>query len=303
MKRTLTTAFFVGFSSLAFAAQTLTYAVPVGTVSQYKTLSVNQTSFNDVTVSNEDGTPVKKVFQDALTAGFKDFNSTTSASVTETVREILTDGTRMVDAVNSATVETKSGTISIPTQTLKFLTTTAYLANGQVQLQALTYDRSSLPSSLTDAMIDSLEQDLKTSLSSPKPSGYGQTYEVNQPVLSNYKLEHSGFGQIQTQVNLTRTLTTIGTQGQLEFQIQTNTDAYTAKLEFQALPDMVSEYEFPASTTTSTERYLADGRLEHSKSQSNGTYKFKTSLKLLDQKIVISGTATLELETSSDLVL
>lgn len=301
MKRILTTALLTGFSSFALAAQTLNYTVPLGTVTNYKSVSVNQTSFNDVTVSNEDGTPVKKSLQDAFTAGFKDFNSTTTASVTETVREVLADGTRVVDAANTATVETKSGAITIPIQTLKFLTTTAYLANGQVQLQALTYDRSSLPKSMTESVIESLEQDLKTSLSSPQPSIYGQGYELNQPLFFEYKIQNSGFGQIEAQVNGSRTLTKIGAQGQLEFQIQTTTSAYTAKLEFQELT-MVSEYQFPASTINSSQTYLSDGRLEHSNLKSIGAYKFKTGFKLLDQKIVISGTANLNLETSSDLV-
>jgi hypothetical protein len=301
VKRILTTALFVGFSSIAIAVQNLNYTVPVGTVTNYKTLSINQTSFNDVSVSNEDGTPVKKAFQDAFMTGFKNFNSTTIATVSETVREVLIDGTRVVDATNSATVETKTGTVTIPTQTLKFSTTTAYLANGQVQLQALKYDRSTLPKSITDSVIESLEQDLKTSLSSPTPSVYGQAFEINQPVLFDYKLENSVFGTVQAQVSGTRTLTNIGAQGQLEFQIQTTTSGYTAKLEFKEL-SMVSEYEFPASTINSTETYLADGRLEHSSLKSIGTYKFKTSLKVLDQKILISGTASLDLETSSNLM-
>jgi hypothetical protein len=301
VKRILTTALLVGFSSIALATQTFNYTVPVGTVTNYKTLSINQTSFNDVTVSNEDGTPVKKTFQDAFMTGFKNFNSTTVTNVSETVREVLTDGTRVVDATNSATVEAKTATVTIPTQTLKFSTTTAYLANGQVQLQALKYDRSTLPKSMTDSVIESLEQDLKTSLSSPTPSLYGQAFEINQPVLFDYKLENSVFGTVQAQVNGTRTLTNIGAQGQLEFQIQTTTSAYTAKLEFKEL-SMVSEYEFPASTINSTETYLADGRLEHSSLKSVSIYKFKTSLKVLDQKILISGTANLNLENSSDLV-
>ncbi len=70
MKQILTTALYVGFSCFAFAAQTLNYTVPVGTVTHYKSLSVNKTGFSDVTVSNEDGTPVKKAFQDAFMAGF-----------------------------------------------------------------------------------------------------------------------------------------------------------------------------------------------------------------------------------------
>ncbi len=237
----------------------------------------------------------------AFMAGFKDFNSTTAASVTETVREVLTDGTRVVDATNSATVETKTGNLTIPTQTLKFSTTTAYLANGQVRLHALKYDLSTLPKSVTESVIESLEQDLKTSLSSPTPSVYGQAFEINQPMLFDYTLENSVFGTVQAQVSGTRTLTNIGAQGQLEFQIQTTTSGYTAKLEFKEL-SMVSEYEFPASTINSTETYLADGRLEHSSLKSNSTYKFKTSLKVLDQKILISGSANLDLETSSDLI-
>jgi hypothetical protein len=302
MKRILTTALFVGFSSLALAAPNFLYTVPLGTVSHYKSISVNQTSFADVTVSNEDGTPVKKTFQDAFMAGFKDFNSTTKATVTETVIEVLTDGTRVVDATNIASVETTSGTINIPAQTLKFLTTTAYLANGQVQLQALKYDRSTLPQSMTESVIESLEQDLKSSLSSPQPSIYGRGYELNQPLLFEYNIQNSAFGSIDAKVNGTRTLTAVGAQGQLEFQIQTNTSAYTAKLEFEALPDMVSEYEFPASSLNSIETYLPDGRLEHSSSSAVTTYKFKTSLKLLDQKMVISGTASSTLENSSDLM-
>ncbi len=301
MKRILTTALLTGFSSFAFAVQNLNYTVPLGTVTNYKSLSVNQTSFNDVTVSNEDGTPVKKSLQDAFTAGFKDFNSTTAASVTETVIDVLADGTRVVDATNTATVQTKSGTITIPIQTIKYSTTTAYLANGQVQLQALKYDRSTLPANITESVIESLEQDLKTSLSNAQPSIYGQGYELNQPLFFEYKIQNLGFGQIEAQVSGSRTLINIGTQGQLEFQIQTTTNAYTAKLEFQGLT-MVSEYQFPASTINSTQIYLSDGRLEHSSLKSIGTYKFKTSFKLLDQKIVISGTASLNLETSSDLV-
>ena len=302
MKRILTSALLTCFSSLALAAPNFNYTVPLGTVTNYTSLSVNQTVFSDVTVSNEDGTPVKQSFQDAFKAGFKSFDSTTSANVTETVIEVLADGTRVVDATNSASVQTKTGTIIIPTQTLKFSTTTAYLANGQVQLQAIKYDRSSFPASITDSVIENLEQDLKASLSNPTPSVYGQGYQLNQAVLFDYKQQNSAFGQIQASVNGTRTLIKIGAQGQLEFQIQTTTSAHTAKLELQALPDMVSEYEFPASTVNTTETYLADGRLEHSSLKSIGTYKFKTSLKLLNQKMIVSGTANLNLETSSDLV-
>jgi hypothetical protein len=301
MKRVFLSALFIGFSSFALAAQTFNYTVPVGTVTNYKTSNVNQTIFSSVTVSNEDGTPVKKTFQDALTAGFKNFNSITTATVTETVREVLADGTRVVDTTNAATIETKNATLNLPTQNIKFITTTAYQANGQIQLQNLKYDRTTLPASITESIIESLEQDLKTSLSSPQPSVYGQSYELNQTVLFEYKLQNSGFGKIEAQVNGTRTLTAIGTQGQLEFETQTTTSAYTATFEFKEL-SMVSEYEFPASTVNSTETYLADGRLEHLSSKSSSTYKFKTSLKLLDQKLIISGSASINLQNSSDLI-
>jgi hypothetical protein len=298
----ITTALLTGFSSFALAAPNFLYTVPLGTVSHYKTLNFNQTVFNDITVSNEDGSPVQKSIQDAVMTGFKNIDLTTTADITETVREVSADETRVVDALTDSNVEIKSGSLSLPKQNQKYTITTAYLANGQVQIQDLKFDRSSLPKNMTESVIESLEQDLKTSLSSLQPSVYGIAYEPNQPLFFEYKVQNTGFGTIDATASGSRTLTNIGEQGQLEFQIQTTTNAYSAKLELQALSEMVSEYEFQASSVNATEIYLPDGRLEHSRSKSVSNYTFKTGFKLLGQNIVISGSARSSLENRSDLI-
>lgn len=207
----------------------------------------------------------------------------------------------MVDATNTATVTSKTATFSVPTQTLKYSSVTAYKPDGTTQLQDLKYDRNSFPGNTPDAMIDDLENNLKTALSSAKPTVYGQHYELNQPLFFEYRIQNSGFGAIEATINGTRTLKSIGDQGQLEFEVTTTTNAFKTKLELTKL-GMTSEYDFPSSTANSSERYLTDGRLEHMKSQSTTNYAFKTSIEIFSQDLSITGTGNVTLETSTDLI-
>ena len=302
MKHLIATVLLLGFSSAAFATQTLNYTVPVGTVTHYKVTSVNQTNFFDVTISAEDGGKVGKSLQDAFLSGFKDIKITTESNVLETVREVRSDGTRLVEALFDTSTNIQASTVNIPQSHLKYTTSILYQADGQVQVQSVKYDRTSFPTSFTDEMLNDLEQVLKTTLNSTETKLYGQSFELNQPLFFEYKIENSAFGKTNANVKVSRTLTNVGEQGQLEFQTQSKIEAYKTTQDFSELLNMSAEYDFEATEIFSKERYLTDGRQEHTTTKSEGNYHFKTNLKIAEQKYTIIGNAKNALENNSDLI-
>jgi hypothetical protein len=296
MKRILTAVLVLGFSSTAFAVQILNYTVPLGTVTKYQQTSTTKTNFSNINFSLADGSSVSQGLQQALqevaNANFKDSKSITEIATIETVLELQSDGTRIVETGYDSMTNSIVGIKLSPASKIKFNTKSAYHPDGKVEILNVKYDPASFPNAISLEALSKLETEILPTLQQATPHVYGTEWELGQPLFFEYQIRNTGLN-ISSRVSESRTLTSIGTQGQFEFQALSKVDAYKTTIDPDGTGNTTLEYNFPESTLNIFERYLNDGRLERSVSHKTTTYGFRFTLKLSEKTVIVTGNTTI----------
>jgi hypothetical protein len=262
-RKTVLTALFV-LASTALAAETMRYTAAAGTITKYSTITNTTTqALEPVTATASDGSTPPKELLESFDKAFAKTEISSNGDITETVLEVQADGTRIV--TTEATSTTKAA--SLPNApAIKFTIRSAYKPDGSVEIQDVKYNTDGLQKEIADAL-EKTTEGAKKSQQAAAQGLYGVAFETNTPI--SRTLENAGLGALAglgiTGANINSTIITTltgrGPNGQYQFKLETSTPAFDFKL---AQPGVEIAYKVEASTATSTNSYLNDGRIESS---------------------------------------
>jgi hypothetical protein len=264
MKTKILTMLFV-LATTAFASETMRYSAAAGTVTKYSSTTNTTTQLLEpVTATASDGSESSKELLDSFNEIFATTENSSESAITETVLEVQADGTRIV------TTEATEAESSPNAPALKFTIRSAYKPDGSMEIQKVKYDTDTLRNEPSDALEETANGPKKPRQAAVQGL-YGVAFETNAPIsrtVENACLEALvGLAVSSANVNctITTTMTGRGPNGQYRFRIETNTPAFDFKL---AHPGVDIAYKVEASTSSSSNSYLIDGRVETSKTAS-----------------------------------
>ena len=261
MKTKILTTLFV-LASSALATETMRYTASTGTITKYSTITNTTTqALEPVSATASDGSEAPKELLESFDKAFAKIQTSSIGDMTETVTEVLADGTRIVTSEGTNTTKTTS----LPNApAIKFTIRIAYKPDGSIEIQEVKYNTDGLQKEVA-AALEKTANDVKKAQQAASQGLYGVAFETNTPI--SRTVENAGLGVlaglgiIGANINSTviTTLTGRGPNGQYQFKNEVSTPAFDFKPQ-QAGVNIAFKIE--ASTASGTSSYLNDGRVE-----------------------------------------
>lgn len=262
----------------AEAAETLSYTVPVGTVTRYRTTQTNALQVQNITATSADGSPAPEAVLTSLRAAFEQVSVTTTGVTdsTETVLAVEADGTRVVESRSVLrTTSPGAGAQAMPPSS--FRAVVAYRPDGRLEVRELKLDAAGLAPELAGAL-EALYRGSLTGTGQQPTGLYGRPIEVGQPVTSTTEVSIPlPLPGLKVEDLKLRADTTLTLQGRTPAGLSVvRTLTRVAPTLFKAgLPGSVPAASLVVSLgenlTAGRTLYLADGRISRSTFTTNAT--------------------------------
>lgn len=257
--------------------ETLYYLPDTGLITNYRSTTKTTARLVSSQVVRSDGSATPTGTAASIIQGIvAGMNLQTLEEFTDTVLEVSSDGSRIVQTQGEIKIINQSG-LNLPTQ--RYTYALVYQPDGQVAVRDLRFETVNLNRSMATvverkarAMRDGLPAQFVGAFSVGFMTGESREFRRLERVSLIADL-----APVELESSIERTFTERGLRGNYVFDLKTRLPGFGVQ---QALPISTTpvRYQFEPTLSTGTQSFIADGRLERSSFQNTTRFQMEFTL-------------------------
>lgn len=257
--------------------ETLYYLPDAGLITNYRSTLKTTARLVSSEVVRADGTAAPAGTGAAIIQGIvAGMNLQTLEESTDTILEVRSDGSRVVQTRGEIKSINQSG-LNLPPQ--RYTAVLVYQPDGQVRVQDVRFDTTNLSRNMI-AIVERNARAMQDGLPAQFVGAFSVGFVVGQS-RDFTRLERvaliADVAPVELQSSIQRTLTERGVRGNYVFDLTTRLPAFEAQ---QSLPISTTpvRYSFEPTTSSGVQSFMADGRLERSRSETTTRFRMEFTL-------------------------